>query len=150
VRLPLLVSDEPVGEESWSGPLHLRSLSLDASIAGSRVALVAEDNQVNRFLLQTLLTKQGWEVLVAEDGRRAVELAGRADIVLMDVQMPELDGLEATRLIRESGNRVPIIALTAHATEHDRESCLAAGMNAFLTKPLRIADVLDTIVRVTA
>ena len=149
VRLPLRVTDEPVGEESWSGPLHLRSLSTD-DLSTAGVALVAEDNQVNRFLLQTLLTKQGWEVLLAEDGRRAVELAERADIVLMDVQMPELDGLEATRLIRASGSTVPIVALTAHATEHDREACLAAGMNAFLTKPLRIADVLDTIARVTA
>jgi len=146
VWLPLPVSGDEPEEDTWVGPLDLSSSLPDKT---RNTALVAEDNQVNRFLLETLLRKAGWHVLVAEDGERAVALAGEADIVLMDVQMPELDGLEAARRIRAAGNDVPIIALTAGARDQDREACMEAGMNAFLSKPLRIAEVLDTVERLT-
>jgi signal transduction histidine kinase/CheY-like chemotaxis protein len=105
--------------------------------------LIAEDNIVNQRVVATMVKKRGLQVSVVDDGRAAVDAfaAGRFDLLLMDVQMPGMDGLEATAAIRTiergSGTRVPIVALTAHALAEDRERCLAAGMDAFLTKPLR-------------
>jgi signal transduction histidine kinase/CheY-like chemotaxis protein len=105
--------------------------------------LIAEDNVVNQRVVATMVKKRGLQVSVVDDGRAAVDAfaAGRFDLLLMDVQMPGMDGLEATAAIRTiengSGLRVPIVALTAHALAEDRERCLAAGMDAFLTKPLR-------------
>jgi two-component system, sensor histidine kinase and response regulator len=114
--------------------------------------LLAEDSLFNQKLAIAILSKQGHEVVVAQNGEAAVAAvaAERFDLVLMDVQMPELDGLEATRLIRASeqggGRRVPIIAMTAHALKGDREQCLAAGMDAYVAKPLHARDLLDAIV----
>jgi PAS domain S-box-containing protein len=112
--------------------------------------LVAEDNAVNQRLAMRLLEKRGHRVTVSGNGREAVEaLANQTfDLVLMDVQMPEMDGFEATAAIREKekhhGTHVPIIALTAHAMKGDRERCLAAGMDGYLSKPIRSQD-LDEI-----
>jgi CheY-like chemotaxis protein len=90
-------------------------------------------------------------VEVAGNGRAAVEACGRSDydLVLMDCQMPELDGYDAAREIRsrEGERRIPIIALTANATQGDREKCLAAGMNDYLTKPVRIRDLASAVER---
>jgi CheY-like chemotaxis protein len=114
--------------------------------AGPRLigrVLIAEDNLVNQRVVATMVRKRGLQVSVVDDGRAAVDAfaAGGFDLLLMDVQMPGMDGLEATAAIRllegESGARTPIVALTAHALAEDRERCLAAGMDAFLTKPLR-------------
>jgi len=108
---------------------------------GLRV-LVAEDNPVNQMVMKRLLHKRGHEVVIADSGRAALAAfeAERFDLILMDVQMPELDGLEATREIRRRetvrGGRIPIIALTAHALNGDRERCLAAGMDSYMTKPV--------------
>lgn len=109
--------------------------------------LVAEDNRINQRLILLLLEKAGYSTQLATNGAEAVEALKRErfDIVLMDVQMPVMDGEEATRAIRayESGTeggesrRVPIIAVTAHAMRGDRERCLAAGMDDYLTKPLQ-------------
>jgi PAS domain S-box-containing protein len=105
--------------------------------------LVAEDNAVNQRLATRLLEKRGHRVTVAANGREAVDAqASQAfDLVLMDVQMPEMDGFEATAAIRErekhNGTHIPIIALTAHAMKGDRERCLAAGMDGYLSKPIR-------------
>ena len=105
--------------------------------------LVAEDNPINQALARSLLEKRGHTVVVTADGGDAVRLAReeRFDLIMMDLQMPAVDGIEATRRIRQSerecGSRVPIIALTAHAMEADRERCLQAGMDAYLTKPLQ-------------
>ncbi len=105
--------------------------------------LVAEDNAVNQRLIVRLLEKRGHQVVVAGNGREALEALGKEsfDLVLMDVQMPEMDGMEATAAIREkeksSGLHQRIIALTAHAMKGDRERCLAAGMDGYLTKPIR-------------
>jgi CheY-like chemotaxis protein len=104
--------------------------------------LVAEDNEINQELVLQLLTRAGHAVALARTGREAVQLVGerRFDAVLMDVQMPDLDGFEATALIRTLeqtlGRRTPILALTAHAMRGDEERCLAAGMDGYLTKPL--------------
>ena len=105
--------------------------------------LVAEDNAVNQRLVIRMLEKRGHRAVLAVDGRQAIEALNQEsfDLVLMDVQMPEMDGLEATAIIREkekkSGKHQPIIALTAYAMTGDRERCLSAGMDAYLTKPIR-------------
>jgi CheY-like chemotaxis protein len=105
--------------------------------------LVAEDNAVNRLLATRLLEKRGHRVVTTANGREALAALDKEmyDLVLMDVQMPEMDGLEATRTIRrlEQGTALhqQIIALTAHAMTGDRERCLEAGMDGYLTKPLR-------------
>jgi len=104
--------------------------------------LLAEDNPVNQKLATTLLRKAGYRVTLAGNGREAVELYAadpqRYDMILMDVQMPELSGLDATRQLRSLGHaQVPIIALTASAMQGDREECLAAGMNDYIAKPIK-------------
>ena len=110
-----------------------------APLAGTLLLLV-EDNAINQQVAREILMRLGAAVDVAGHGREAVEMAGRApyDAVLMDVQMPVMDGLAATRAIRAlpGGADVPIIALTAHALAEDRDRCLAAGMNDYLTKPI--------------
>lgn len=113
--------------------------------------LLAEDNLVNRRLVELLMTRQGHEVVSVEDGRKAVELAGREhfDVILMDVQMPELDGLEATRQIRALeravGGHRPILALTANAMRGDEEVCLRAGMDGYIPKPFEAEKLLRAV-----
>ena len=109
--------------------------------------LLAEDNPVNRRLAETLLTRAGCTVTTATTGRQAVDLCMRSaegfDLILMDVQMPELDGLAATAELRGRGcTGVPIVAMTAGALQGDRERCLAAGMNDYLAKPVRAEQLL--------
>ena len=109
--------------------------------------LVAEDNAVNQLVAVGMLERAGHRAVVAGNGREALALLEREsfDLVLMDVQMPELDGFETTAAIRErekaSGGHLPIVALTAHAMKGDAERCLAAGMDAYLTKPLEMAQL---------
>lgn len=117
--------------------------------------LVAEDHAANRRLIGALLRPLGFELVMAHDGREAVErfATGAFDVILMDMQMPEMDGVEATRVIRQSGPRgamVPIVALTANASDEDRKRCLEAGMTEFLTKPLDPRVLHATIVRSVA
>ncbi|HVE53915.1 MAG TPA: ATP-binding protein, partial [Ramlibacter sp.] len=112
--------------------------------------LLAEDNEVNQLVAQRLLGKLGYpNVTVAFTGREAVEAcrAGRYDLVLMDCQMPVMDGWEAARVLREQGMQSPIIAFTASATSGDRDRCLAAGMNDYLTKPVEMAVLADKLQR---
>jgi signal transduction histidine kinase/ActR/RegA family two-component response regulator len=118
--------------------------------------LVAEDNLVNRTLLERMMVKAGHRVRAVEDGSQAVAAMAEQqfDAVLMDVHMPVMDGLEATRLIREqertTGRHVPIIALTALAIRGDAERCLAAGMDSYLAKPYRREDLLAALSRIDA
>lgn len=112
--------------------------------------LLAEDNAINQKLAVFMLSKAGYQVEVAHNGRQALELFTRSperfDLIFMDVQMPEMDGLAATRAIRQMGfEAVPIIAMTAHALKGDCEKCLQAGMNAYLTKPIDRKAVYDMI-----
>ncbi|MBT7166597.1 MAG: response regulator [Victivallales bacterium] len=110
--------------------------------------LVAEDRPANRRLVQAILTKRGHEPVLVEDGREAFEQATTStfDAVLMDMQMPQMNGLEATAAIREhethSGQHVRIVAMTAHAMQGDRERCLEAGMDGYVSKPIRQAELL--------
>ena len=126
----------------------LLSAAPAAPVTGKCV-LVAEDNEVNRLVICGMLAKRGYEPDIVSTGRAALEQLdrGRHAAVLMDVQMPELDGYEATRRIRageDGGGRLPIIALTAGALEGDREAALAAGIDDYLTKPLR-PEQLDAV-----
>jgi two-component system sensor histidine kinase/response regulator len=114
--------------------------------------LLAEDNAVNQKLAVRLLEKEGHTVVVAGDGRKALQALDTAlfDLVLMDVQMPEMDGLEAAAAVREREKRagsghVPIVAMTARAMRGDQERCLAAGMDRYLSKPIRPDDLYQTI-----
>jgi PAS domain S-box-containing protein len=116
--------------------------------------LVAEDNAVNRTLIARLLESRGHSVVLAQNGREALEALDKQpfDIVLMDVQMPEMDGFEATKLIREkeeaSGTYLPIIALTAHAMQGDEERCLVCGMDGYVTKPITLEELFSVIEKV--
>jgi CheY-like chemotaxis protein len=124
---------QPLAPARSSSPRAQRPLAI----------LLAEDGAVNQFLVRRLLEKAGHTVTVVDTGARALEALARTpfDAVLMDIQMPEMDGFEATASIRARENdgqrRVPIIALTAHAMEGDRERCLAAGMDGYISKPIR-------------
>jgi len=108
----------------------------------SRHILLAEDERINQTLAVILLEQEGWRVTVAENGREVLQAMAniKFDLILMDVQMPEMDGIEATRQIRakerRTGLHVPIVAMTAHAMKDDRERCLAAGMDDYLSKPV--------------
>jgi PAS domain S-box-containing protein len=134
-----------------AGPARGRDDERSGSPSGGLRLLVAEDNAVNMQLALALLRKLGYEADVAEDGREVLDALEREryDVVLMDVQMPELDGLEATRQIRAryaaAGPR--IIAMTANAMEGDREECLAAGMDDYLSKPIRPGELASALAR---
>lgn len=114
--------------------------------------LLVEDNYINRKLAVTLLKKGGWRVTAAPNGRTAVELFRKEsfDIILMDIQMPEVDGFQATKLIRaveqeEKRTPIPIIALTAYAMKGDREKCLAAGMDDYIAKPIEKSTLFKVV-----
>jgi two-component system CheB/CheR fusion protein len=114
--------------------------------------LVAEDTRANQYLIRRILEKVGLTVDLAENGRLAIEKAEASltqqqpyDVVLMDIQMPEMDGLEATRRLRSGGWDRPIVALTAHAMEGDREVCLRAGCNGYLSKPIGRERLLELL-----
>ena len=115
--------------------------------------LLVEDNATNRLVAKGLLSKEGASIDVAENGALAVEavrqMNPRYDAVLMDLQMPVMDGLSATQAIRDTlgEHTLPIIAMTANAMAADRDSCLAAGMNDHIGKPFAIAELRDMLLR---
>jgi len=133
------------GVSARLAPEHLRS----------RI-LLAEDNPVNRRLAARILENGGHTVVIVENGRDAVAALQHesVDLVLMDVQMPEMDGFEATRAIRQEetgkNRHIPIIAMTAHAMTGDKDRCLAAGMDGYISKPIRAADLLNLVEKTRA
>jgi len=142
---------EALPQPAPAAPADRRSIDLQ----GLRILLV-EDGPDNQRLITFLLRKAGAQVTLAENGRLAVEAVAAAkinalfDLVLMDVQMPEMDGYAATRLLRAMGYSQPIVALTAHAMVEDRQRCLDAGCNEYLSKPIERQCLLETIARLTA
>jgi two-component system, sensor histidine kinase and response regulator len=117
-----------------------------------RYILLTEDNIVNQRVARRILEKAGHGVVIANNGKEALQLLPDKhpfDLVLMDVQMPEMDGFEATAAIRKSeertGEHISIIAMTAHAMTGDRERCLNAGMDAYITKPIQASALLDLV-----
>ena len=136
-RKPLDPSPPPKSQEEKREP------------SDSAHVLLVEDHDINRAIATRILERSGYRVTPAENGQIAVELfhTGTFDIILMDIQMPVLDGYQATARIRasEGGTKIPIIALTAHAVKGDREKCLAAGMDDYLTKPLDRQSLLDKL-----
>jgi PAS domain S-box-containing protein len=142
LRLPLVAADvclvaESEAESDYDTP----------RLAGVNF-LVVEDNEINRMILEELLFEEGARVLIAENGLQAVKAVQdhpEIEIVLMDVQMPVMDGLEATRQIRAWHPQLPIIGQTAHAMKEERDKCTAAGMNEVLSKPLDIAHLQATV-----
>ena len=139
-------------ERSTAGNVMTRhSISTQSS---QRRILLVEDNLVNQKVASRLLEKQGHSVTVAGNGCDAIEALEQEtfDLILMDIQMPRMDGLQATRIIRtkerSSGQHMPIIALTAHAMAGDRERYLAAGLDGYVTKPIRVEDLINEMTRV--
>ena len=146
-ELPMPASadpDEPRSATRTAAPVALPILHV----------LAAEDNAINQKVISSMLRRQGWSVTLAANGKEACEyfIGEHFDLVLMDIQMPEMDGLEASRWIRQregkSAKPVPIIALTAHASEAQRRQCLAAGMDAVITKPVNLPSLLGGIAAV--
>jgi PAS domain S-box-containing protein len=140
------VQEEPFGRTARS---RAPAVSLSGSFRIARI-LVVDDNEVNRKIARRQLEQKGFLIETAVNGLEAVELAAKTpyDLIFMDLMMPEVDGFEATRRIREreqgSGYRVPIVAMTARAMEGDRETCLDRGMDDYLTKPVKFED-LDAV-----
>jgi CheY-like chemotaxis protein len=124
---------------------------------GNLHVLVAEDNSVNQEVAQQMLQKRGYTVTIASNGREAVKLVAESpvfDLILMDIQMPEMDGFQATAAIREleknGSRRIPVIAMTAHAMKGDRERCLEAGMDGYVSKPVQSKLLYETIESMTS
>jgi signal transduction histidine kinase/DNA-binding response OmpR family regulator len=140
---PALVTRHSL-REARSQPQPVRKLTI----------LLAEDNPINQTLARRILEKEGHTVVVASNGRLALEASQNRtfDVILMDVQMPELDGLEAAEAIRQREAetpsphpRIPIVAMTAHAMTGDRERCLASGMDGYVSKPIQVSELLEAI-----
>jgi CheY-like chemotaxis protein/HPt (histidine-containing phosphotransfer) domain-containing protein len=140
------------GEDLIESPTSIEVMELAPRARGLQI-LLTEDSLYNQKLAMAVLAKRGHRVTVANNGREALACLrrGRFDLILMDVQMPEMDGLEATRCIRarerDLGEHIPIIAMTAQALTGDREKCLAAGMDDYLSKPVRAAELHAAIDR---
>ena len=131
-------------------PKIVTQYSIREDIKHSLCVLLVEDNPVNQKLAKLMLAKGGYQVEVAGNGREAVERFTASpedfDLILMDIQMPEMDGMEATRAIRNKGfDAIPIVAMTAHAMTGDREMCLEAGMDDYITKPIKRETVFKMI-----
>ncbi len=120
---------------------------MNQSLQGKKI-LIAEDDLANQKVARLFLTKIGCHTSIAGNGSEAVIMAANEDfdLILMDCRMPVMDGLEATKLIRKNGNHsVPIIAMTANAGSQDKQSCFDAGMNEFISKPVNLKQLQNTI-----
>jgi PAS domain S-box-containing protein len=140
-----------IGQTEGEGPRAPKRSKRPRRTQRSLHVLIAEDNQVNQLVAKRIFEKLGHQVTVVGNGREALSAvqAGNFDLVAMDVQMPEMDGLAATAAIRAwekaAGTHTPILAMTAHAMKGDRERCLAAGMDGYTSKPIRIGDLEPAI-----
>jgi len=147
--LPLAVEMEPVAAASGTARLEQKiDIYAGKNETAPAYILLAEDNKINQKLVKAMLAKACYKVDIVENGRDAVEKVKQIpyDLVLMDIQMPEMDGIQAAQLIRQEGfSDLPIIALTANAYEKDKEKCLKCGMSHFMTKPIKQAELLGTI-----
>ena len=148
VILPL----EPIAEVGVpAGRVAVETVRAPVVALGApATVLVAEDTEANFAVAQIFLKTAGYVVMRAKNGREAVEMAPNADLILMDIEMPEMDGLEATRRIRsqekaDGSHPIPILALTGHAVQGYRDRCLAAGCTAYLTKPIRKQSLVDAV-----
>jgi CheY-like chemotaxis protein len=145
VHLTLAVATEAVPSATQKRAFR------EGASAGLLKILLADDNRVNQKVAARILEKQGHQVRIAENGVAAVEefQRGDFDLILMDVQMPEMDGLDATREIqrleRNGQERIPIIAMTAQTMRGDRDNCFAAGMDGFVSKPIDLAELQAAI-----
>jgi len=141
-------ADSPRAADAGPTQEAVTATSSTPTSSGGRV-LIAEDNPINQQVMVKMLTRLGYQVQVAEDGYQTVDevRAGAWELVLMDVQMPNLGGIDATRILREEGHTLPIVALTAAAMKGDRERCLEAGMNDYVTKPVQRDALQATIER---
>ncbi len=136
-----------------SNPLLLTEACHFTKVTGKQYrVLLAEDSKVNQMVIEALLNKSGLEVDVVENGLQTLDALRKSsyDLVLLDIQMPEMDGLTVTKIIRDPASdivqhNIPIIAVTAHAMQSNRTECLEAGMNDFITKPIKIQPLLETI-----
>jgi len=131
-------------------PKIVTQYSVREDMKHSVSVLLVEDNPVNQKLAKLMLTKAGYQVEVANNGREAVEKITTSpenfDLIFMDIQMPEMDGMEATETIRKKGfDTIPIVAMTARAMKGDREKCLEVGMDDYLTKPIKRETVFKMI-----
>ncbi len=149
--LARLVTDVPQTDRQVSAAKY--SYSLDPEMAQNHplTILLVEDNIVNQKVAKRILQRMGYQIAIANNGNEALQAVARQpyDVVLMDVQMPELDGMEATRRIRASSEypQPYIIAMTAHAMEEDRSRCLAAGMNDYISKPIQVEELVAVLVQ---
>lgn len=132
-----------------SADSELDSSSTDAALTRSPLILIAEDNEANISTFCNYLEAKGYRLLIAKDGQEAVDITKthHPDLILMDIQMPVMDGLEATKQIRLDPNftNTPIIALTALAMESDCQKCLDAGASDYLSKPVKLRELVATI-----
>jgi len=154
-----VLSDQVGRNLTWTGAGTSPSAPTSSPDRDNRVntslrILLVEDNLINQRVMTAMLSKDGHLVQIADNGADAVELftQGTYDVVLMDVQMPVMDGYEATRAIRDresrAAKRTPVIAVTALTLPEERETCLAAGMDDYLTKPIRYTDLAATLRRI--
>ncbi|MEI6666746.1 MAG: ATP-binding protein [Acidobacteriota bacterium] len=140
----------PATEPSFGSEHGRREPTGDRGAVRPATILVAEDTDANFAVIEIFLGKAGYKVLRAVNGREAIDGARQADLILMDIEMPDVDGLEATRRIRDAERRgaqraIPILALTAHAVQGYRERCLSAGCSGYLSKPIRKQALLEAV-----
>ena len=146
VSLPDRLSSDSI---SSAGDFTSRSGTIAEEIPKQPLILIVEDNELNINTISSYLTAKGYRPIVAQDGQSAIEMTElhHPDLILMDIQMPGMDGLEAISHIRQNPQlaEIPIIALTALAMEGDREKCLAAGANEYISKPVKLKQLNVTI-----
>jgi CheY-like chemotaxis protein len=150
VSLPWRLADHNVHQQPETGSAaDLKSHILDVSMGEPPLILLAEDNEANVIIVTEFLESMEYRVIVCRNGQEAIDqtIESHPNLILMDIQMPDVDGLEAIRVIRQTSQvaQIPIIALTALAMPGDKERCLTAGANDYLSKPVSLRNLVQTI-----